>query len=412
MITSKFGQVNDYKNELKNICNIAKKLRGLRGDTDLHWWEPAEWGVKYSHMKGSPALALTITLSPTGCSWAKNGGCTMCGEYEGAIKNSIPDYIHIAQFSKAIAELSSKYKPTWLRINQEGNYANVGETAKYAQTTILKLATQIKGLERVTIESRPGFLTENTIKEYSEIFLDSGVELEIGMGFEAADSVVRNVCVNKGESIDDFKKALNLMDKYGILSLAYVLLKPPFLSEKEAIDESVSSIKIATEIGFKRISLEPMSIHKYTVVDALARLDLYQVPWLWSVIDVVKQCKDIPELGIGGIGYYPRPFHLSRNHCECNPRCDAKIWEALRDFGKNRDFSVFDELNFECKEKWEKECQLTQPPLKQRIQSQISKVNIKDYQNVVEDEPESEPPQSSILIAGGAQISHVSKGSK
>ena len=155
-----------------------------------------------------------------------------------------------------------------------------------------------------------------------------------------------------------------------------------------------------------------MSIHKYTVVDALARLNLYQVPWLWSVIDVVNQCKDIPELGVGGIGYYPRPFHLSRNHCDCNPRCDAKIWEALRDFGKNRDFSVFDDLDFDCKDKWEKECHLTQPSLKERIQSQISQIDIKGYQSVVDDEPESEPPQSSILIAGGAQISHVSKGSK
>ncbi len=412
MITSNFGQISDYKNELKCICDIAKKLRGLRGNTDLHWWEPAEWAVKYSHMKGAPALALTITLSPTGCSWAKNGGCTMCGEYEGSVKSGVPDYIHIAQFAKAIAELSHKYKPSWLRINQEGNYANAGETQKYAQTTILRLATQIKGIQRVTIESRPGFLTEKTLKEYADIFYGSGVELEIGMGFEAANDVVRNICVNKGESIDDFKRALQSMDKYGVLSLAYVLLKPPFLSEKEAIEESVNSIRTATEIGFKRISLEPMSIHKYTVVDALARLNLYQVPWLWSVIDVIMQCKDISELGIGGIGYYPRPFHLSRNHCDCNSRCDAQIWEALKDFGKNRDFSVFDALDFGCKAKWEDACKLKLPSLKQRIQEQLDKIDVNNYQSVVDDEPMSEPPQSSILIAGGAQISHVSKGSK
>ena len=412
MKTSKFGQTTDYKNELKKICDIAKKLRGLRGKTELNWREPAEWAVKYSHMNGTPALALTITLNPTGCSWAKNGGCTMCGEYAGSVKSGIPDYIHIAQFASAIAEFSQKYSPSWLRINQEGNYANAGETENFAQTTILKLATQIKGIQRVTIESRPGFLTENSLKEYSEIFSGSGVELEIGMGFEAADDVVRNVCVNKGETIDDFKHALQLMEKFDILSLAYVLLKPPFLTEKEAIDESINSIRTATEIGFKRISLEPMSIHKYTVVDALARLNLYQVPWLWSVIDVAKQCKDIPELGIGGIGYYPRPFHLSRNHCDCNPRCDAQIWETLKDFGKNRNFSVFDDLDFKCKPKWEDACKLTATPLKQRIQEQIAKIDVAHYQRVVDDEPESEPPQSSILIKGGAQISYVSKGSK
>lgn len=411
MTMSKFGQIGDYKNELNDIRDIAKKLRGLRGETELHWWEPAEWAVKYSNMKGNPALALTITLNPTGCSWAKNGGCTMCGEYEGSIKSGVPDYIHIAQFSKAIADLFQKYRPTWLRINQEGNYANAGETQKYAQSTILKLATQIKGVQRVTIESRPSFLTESTLKEYSEIF-GSGVELEIGMGFESADDVVRNICVNKGETIDDFKKAIHLMEKYEILSLAYVLLKPPFLSEKEAIDEAINSIRTATKIGFKRISLEPMSIHKFTVVDALARLNLYQVPWLWSVIDVVKQCSDVPELGIGGIGYYPRPFHLSRNHCDCDPNCDAQIWEALKNFGKYRDFSVFDDLDSKCKTKWRKECGEETLPLKQRIQYQISQIDVDKYQKAVNDDPKSEPPRSSILIAGGTQFSYVSKGNK
>ena len=46
--------------------------------------------------------------------------------------------------------------------------------------------------------------------------------------------------------------------------IAYVILKPPFLSEQEAITEAISTIGFANEIGFERISLEPMTIHGYT----------------------------------------------------------------------------------------------------------------------------------------------------
>ena len=109
MIDSGFGKIFDYNEELKRICEIAKKLRLLRGESNLSWEEPAEYAVKYSYMYGKAVKTLTITLNPTGCEWAKNGGCTMCGEYEGSSKNAIiPDYLHIAQFAKAVADLVSK----------------------------------------------------------------------------------------------------------------------------------------------------------------------------------------------------------------------------------------------------------------------------------------------------------------
>lgn len=412
MTKMNFGEIGNYSSELKRIREMAISLRTLRGENDIHWWEPAEWAVKYSNMNGNPAKALTITLTPTGCEWAQSGGCTMCGEFEGSAKTRIPDHMHVAQFAKAVSELVPKYNPIWLRINQEGNYANTHETQNLAQTTILKIASQIHGIQRITIESRPRYLTEAVLKKYSEIIADSGVELEIGMGFEAENDVIRNVCINKGETLSEFENAISLMNKYNILPLAYVLLKPPFLTEQEAIDEAILSIRKASQMGFKRISLEPMSLHKYTVVDALARVNVYKVPWLWSVIDVVTKCKDIPELGIGGIGYYPRPFHLSRNHCNCIPKCDEKIWEALKHFGKYRDFSVFESINFDCKKEWQKECLMEAIPLKERIQQQLDRIDIDSYKLSLTNEPEVEPPKSSIIIAGGAQIHHVSKGNR
>ena len=431
MNNSQYGQVDEYGLEREKIQCIAKKLRALRGKNNILWDSPAEWGVKYSYMKGKPTKALTITLSPTGCAWAKNGGCTMCGEYEGSSKgDSIPDYLHIAQFAKAVAELVPLYKPKWLRINQEGNYANNNETKQVVQKTILKLATQLKGIKRITIESRPQYLTEEILTVYSNIIKNSGIELEIGMGFESGNDVIRNICINKGESIADFEKTLKLMKKHGILSLAYVLLKPPFLTENEAIGDAVNSIIYANKIGFERISLEPMSIHKYTIVDALTRLSQYSTPWLWSLIEVIKQCRDISELGIGGIGYYPIPAHLSQNHCNCKTinvkkkgniiqvkECEKHIFDALKKFSRYRDFSVFDNLFFSCMATWKSECGSCDSllSLKERIIDQLNNIDINQYELSVKKDLDIINPMNtifagSIYIARGSQTQHYSNG--
>ncbi len=411
-----FGNVSEYSYELKRIRELAMALRSLRGESKLSWTEPAEYAVKYSYMHNKPAKALTVTLNPTGCYWAKSGGCTMCGEFEGSAKaGRIPDYIHIAQFAKAIADLVSVYNPSWLRINQEGNYANSVETTSIAQMTILRLATQIRGVERITIESRPQYLTESILKEYSQIMSRTGVELEIGMGFEAANDVVRNVCINKGERMEDYISCIERMNRYDILPLAYVLLKPPFITESEAISSAIQSIKTAGNIGFSRISLEPMCIHKYTVVDALARTGNYRVPWFWSIIEVVNQCKKVGDLGIGGVGFFPPSLHQSHNHCNHGGECNVFIAKAIADYAKTHDLSVFDGLDCDCKKEWYDECSsVCDIPLKDRINKQLNEIDVEKYKKQVESEAHSikmeQSLSNSIYIARGSQISNISGG--
>lgn len=136
------------------------------------------------------------------------------------------------------------------------------------------------------------------------------------------------------------------MKKFNICSLAYVLLKPPFLTEKEAIDEAINSIKKATAIGFERISLEPMSVHRFTVVDALSLANNYRVPWFWSVIEVVEKCKDINDIGIGGVGYFPPSDLQAHNHCKNDICCNTLVlpfWSKTRELFSDdiRDLIIF-----------------------------------------------------------------------
>jgi len=400
-----FGNIRDYDNEIRSIRDWALRLRRIRPPIKTTWEEPADWVVKDSNLKGKPATVLIITLTPTGCEWARTGGCTMCGEYEGSAKNNVVSAeFHIAQFSSAISKYVAKYKPSWIRIYQEGNYTNIHEVHRSAQKTILRLASIISGVERITIESMAKYISQESARELRSA-LASDVELEVGMGFEAENDVVRNVCVNKGETLDDYHRALALLKKNGLRSLAYVLLKPAFLSEGEAIDEAIETVKTAYNFGFDAVSLEPMSIHEFTLVHALSLKGLYTPPWLWSVMKVAKSVHTNKEFRIGGVGYNPRPINVAHNKCQKEPNCNKACWNAIRQYNRTRRFEILDTLSCECQKDWEAECRQVQSPLKERIDSQLAKLSYGEYVNFVRSrETEKSPVLAHALPEiGGTQ---------
>ena len=68
------------------------------------------------------------------------------------------------------------------------------------------------------------------------------------------------------------------------------MLKPPYLSEKESIDDAVkSAIDAAPHVD--KISINPVNVQKNTVVEKLWFRNEWVAPWLWSVVDVLKSVK-------------------------------------------------------------------------------------------------------------------------
>ena len=385
MKINNFGNIEEYFEIHQKIFEITKKIRSKKQGELTNWQMPAEMHLRKSTYNGRDTLTLTITLTPIGCEWARKGGCTMCGEFESTTqKNELlsdPKF-HITQFVRGLTNESmlakvheSGLKISRLRIYQEGNYTNTNETSKLTQETILRLATLVNGVKKITIESRPQFLTEESISFLSDIVRKTDVKLEIGMGVEAKNNIVRNICINKSGTDEQFVNAVSLLKKYDISPLAYVILKPPFLSEQEAITEAISTIGFANEIGFERISLEPMTIHGYTLVDALHKNGLYETPWLWSVVEVLRQCANFEvKPGVGGIGYFPVPQEYSQNKCE---HCNRNIIDAIVAYNKNKDISALNNLTCpHCLSKWERLVNATDDvQLLERIKKQLAIVD-------------------------------------
>ena len=77
--------------------------------------------------------------------------------------------------------------------------------------------------------------------------------------------------------------------KAGLKVRTYLLLKPLYLSERDAVDDAVSSILFAD--GFSdEISINPVNVQRSTLIERIWKKGDYRPPWIWSLIEVMRKC--------------------------------------------------------------------------------------------------------------------------
>lgn len=203
----------------------------------------AVWrGVAPINIQGNPSKKLMVILRARGCEWAKTGGpCNMCNYYLQCDKRITTTNL-INQFQNAIAKYDfNRDKIGRIDIFNSGSFLNNKEVPEKARLEIMKLINNIKSVKEVLIESRPEFIKKKKIKKLQSV---SGKKtLIIGIGLESSDNYIRETCVNKGFNLKVFENAVRIIKDVNCVLNTYVLVKPPFLSEKEAIDDAVKTIK-------------------------------------------------------------------------------------------------------------------------------------------------------------------------
>ena len=153
-----------------------------------------------------------------------------------------------------------------------------------------------------------------------------------------------------------------------------MLLKPPFLTEGKAIEEASDTLQEARRIGFDSVSLEPASLHEYTLMHALNLAGCYQVPWLWSVLKVAQTASELSDFRIGGVGFFPRPMNVAHNrHADGSDDCNERIWVAIKEYGRTRSLDVFSDIDCACRRDSECDCKINEGPLHERIDQQLER---------------------------------------
>jgi hypothetical protein len=334
---------------MKTIVQEIERIRrrGLsrrRSRAGAAYWQEKDY-------LGGEVAAGVIILPTRGCSWGLAGGCAMCGYvYDSAVVAQAEVY---RQFKEALSSLGDI---EYLKIFNSGSFFDRGELEG---STIARMFAEINrkaGIKRVQVEARPEFIKREALEEAGK-FLKA--ELEVGIGLESSSDYIRENCINKGFSIKEFKRALKSCRQAKVKVKAYILVKPPFLTEREAIEDAVASARDARRFGASRISFNPTAVHKDTLVEYLWRRREYSPPWLWSLVEILRRGREKIK---APLLCHPSGAGKARGAHNCG-RCDSEVYKGIIDFSATQDIEHLDrlaELRCRCRESWRAQLELEQ----------------------------------------------------
>jgi hypothetical protein len=232
-----------------------------------------------------------------------------------------------------------------VKIFTSGSLLDPREVPPEARREIL---TTCRG-RAVIVETRPEFVTGDVVRECMED-LESGsgpASFSVAIGLETSSDMIREKCMNKGFSFDDFLAASRTAHRAGAGVKAYLLQKPPYLTESEAISDVIRSVHDVRPHA-DAISLNPCTVQKGTEVERLWRRGAYRPPYLWSVILALSRAKVPVTCDPVGGGTRRGPHNC--------PSCDGELVRGIRDYSLSADRTLLEALlamDCGCKEEWE-----------------------------------------------------------
>jgi archaeosine synthase beta-subunit len=198
-----------------------------------------------------------------------------------------------------------------------------------------RIAALVSSFETVIVESHPRLINEKCL-----IFRDMlKADLQIAIGLETVNTEILRK-LNKQMTLDDFSVAVRYLTKNGIMSRAFILLRPPFLSESDGIHWAERSLDFAFGTGIecctvipvrpgngamdmlmKRGDFNPPDIHSLeTVLEYGISLNAGRVfadVWDSGMFSSCKKCIDIRTSRLIEMNLNQKI--ISRYSCSCDP---------------------------------------------------------------------------------------------
>lgn len=331
---------------------LNAEARALRSRIAMRW-DPGEltdytkcWSEE-DVLDNRPCRAFVVILKTRGCTWALAGGCTMCGYANDSAWTKVSEEQLVAQFEKAWRRYSGE---ELVKIYTSGSFLDRFEVMPGAQKAIL--TTIGKGPKKVAFESLPGFCTDENFAQLEGLC----TKLEVGIGVESANLRVLRDSVNKGHSFEAFPAAAAACKRHGVSVKSYLMCKPPFLKESDALADSTRTI-IAAAPHADMVSLNPTNVQGNTLVDALFKRGSYRPPWLWTIVQALYDGRTEAEAA-GFKGMLKSDVIASgqdRGAHNCKS-CDETVVGYLKKYKATQDRkwlkACLDEVQCACRREW------------------------------------------------------------
>mgnify|MGYP000882020693 FL=1 len=283
-------------------------------------------------VSGREEDAMVAIFRTSGCSWAKKGGCTMCG-YSSASLSEVTSEDLMSQIDAVMERYEGE---KFVKLYTSGSFLDDGEIPPEVRERIFR---EFSGCSRILFESRPEYVTRETLSRVPKT-------VTLALGLESSDPEVLSKSVRKGFTPDDSRRAGECAKELGLSVRTYLLLKPPFMIESEAIEDALRSIAFADAFS-DEISINPVNVQRGTYLEHLWRRGGYRSPWIWSLVYVIARAAPITKARIMSS---PSGGGTQRGVHNCGV-CDRKVLDTIHKFSITQDLGCMD-AHCECEERW------------------------------------------------------------
>ncbi|MDG6243401.1 MAG: archaeosine biosynthesis radical SAM protein RaSEA [Methanolobus sp.] len=331
----------------KAVLDIRNRQRVKPSNSD----EPCAVWTGKDLLENEQIDTITIIFKTSGCWWGKAGGCTMCGYVYDSAQTCPSDDDLLAQLKRAMKKAAG-FESFMVKIFTSGSFLDTKEIPIEVRHKVLSELDNDERIVKVLAETRPEFVTAENVKDCTGILRNTA--FEVAMGLETSSDLIRRQSINKGFSFKDFTDAASIARLNGVTVKSYLMLKPPFISEKDALEDIVTTVRDAAKYS-DTFSINLCNVQRGTFVEYLWERRQYRPPWLWSIVDILKRAKaEFPDMVITSD---PVGAGSKRGPHNCR-ECSHAVADAIRLFSLTQDISCLEQLTCDCKDLWEQVLEL------------------------------------------------------
>ncbi|MCP1715079.1 radical SAM enzyme (TIGR01210 family) [Methanocalculus alkaliphilus] len=293
---------------------------------------------------GGIRKTLTIILRSGGCRFNR---CRMCGyrfeRYPAMTEDELASRM-LAQI-QWIEENYPSDSYDLVKIFTSGSFFDPVEVPAEVRD---RLGILIRGKIAIA-ETRPEYVTPEVLRSFLDRIDDGSheVPLYVAIGLETTNDSIREKSIDKGFTFADFIHASSIARDAGVGVKAYLMLKPLFLTESEAVADMKTSIAEVAPYA-DLISMNLCTVQRRTELEYLWKKGAYRPPYLWSGLEILLSTNEAVSCDPVGGGYIRGPHNCGD--------CDRDIKKAIDEYSLtfNRDLirGAF-EKECGCREEWQ-----------------------------------------------------------
>ncbi|MBX3442741.1 MAG: radical SAM protein [Planctomyces sp.] len=208
--------------------------------------------------------------------------CSFCDLWKNTLETPTPRGAIPAQIDDAFERLGSAARTAAdIKLYNSGNFFDRRAVPIEDHPAI---AERVKSFRRVIVENHPRLTGEDCLR-FRDLIAPARLEVALGLETIHPEILPR---LNKGMTFDDFARAAEFLQAEGVALRAFVMLRPPEMTEAEGVHWAERSLAAAFDCGVECCSVIPARAGN-GYLDRLAKAGRFSPPGLASLEEAQRR---------------------------------------------------------------------------------------------------------------------------